>query len=404
MHRVCRALGRAARPLRSGARRLRPNRAIMLIETGATSFGSMGDQAMSRGLAKRIADDLNRPVIFFSHSHDARWLDADGVSQVVSLPARGHLSRIRSLVRAVMLVERAIFIGGDVVDGKYAIGARWRVFMFLNAAGVPVTFAGFSYNAAPTAESLAFIHSMPRSTRFLLRDHHSLRRFDQLTGRSGELVADAAFLLEPNPAAADPDCLKKIAASREAGRVVVGFNVSNAVLPPVDQPLDLLAAALEAVLQDPAASLVLLPHDSRTDDSDVNLLNRLARRIDQHADRVTLAPMMKPGGVKHLAGQMDLVVTGRMHLAIAALGQGVPVLAFPYQDKFEGLFDHFDLPQDLCLDLRRVQDPARLSQFILAGIERHRALAARVRRTLPAVKALAAKNLPGETPDRGQTP
>ena len=47
--------------------------------------------------------------------------------------------------------------------------------------------------------------------------------------------------------------------------------------------------------------------------------------------------------VKAISGHCDLILSGRMHLAIASLGQGVPVVCLTYQDKFEGLMEHFGL-------------------------------------------------------------
>ena len=50
-----------------------------------------------------------------------------------------------------------------------------------------------------------------------------------------------------------------------------------------------------------------------------------------------------------------------MHLAIAALGMNVPVMAATYQGKFEGLFHHF------CLDDKYLLTPDRfLSQEMVS--------------------------------------
>lgn len=41
-----------------------------------------------------------------------------------------------------------------------------------------------------------------------------------------------------------------------------------------------------------------------------------------------------------------MVVTGRMHVAIASLSQIVPVICYSYGDKFTGLLEHFNLEAD----------------------------------------------------------
>ena len=65
-------------------------------------------------------------------------------------------------------------------------------------------------------------------------------------------------------------------------------------------------------------------------------------------DRVEmLRPPLNAWELKHLAGMVDLVLTGRMHLAIAALGMGTPPLCVAYMDKFEGLFHLFNIASRL---------------------------------------------------------
>ena len=53
--------------------------------------------------------------------------------------------------------------------------------------------------------------------------------------------------------------------------------------------------------------------------------------------------------LKGLCGLFDALISSRMHLAIAALGREVPVMAATYQGKFEGLFLHFGLPEDFLM-------------------------------------------------------
>lgn len=47
--------------------------------------------------------------------------------------------------------------------------------------------------------------------------------------------------------------------------------------------------------------------------------------------------------IKALCSHLDCLISGRMHLAIAALGMGIPVACIEYQGKFEGLFRHFGI-------------------------------------------------------------
>ena len=54
--------------------------------------------------------------------------------------------------------------------------------------------------------------------------------------------------------------------------------------------------------------------------------------------------LLAPGNVAWLAQHASAVVTGRMHLSILALNQGVPAIILATQGKVSGLLEQFDLP------------------------------------------------------------
>jgi colanic acid/amylovoran biosynthesis protein len=97
--------------------------------------------------------------------------------------------------------------------------------------------------------------------------------------------------------------------------------------------------------------------------------------------------------LKQLAAKLDGVVTGRMHLAIAALGSGVPVATFAYQDKFEGLLMLFGLPQTTLGTLSQLLDVHRLAHFIESFLHELPELGVLVHSALPEVMQKAESNL-----------
>jgi polysaccharide pyruvyl transferase WcaK-like protein len=101
-----------------------------------------------------------------------------------------------------------------------------------------------------------------------------------------------------------------------------------------------------------------------------------------------------PGAIKAALARLDLIVTGRMHAAILAMGGGTPAFSFAYQDKFEGLLTLFGLqsadllstPEDL------IANPAAVAAKALAHLDNAPALRAQIEAHLPAVAALAEQN------------
>jgi polysaccharide pyruvyl transferase WcaK-like protein len=100
----------------------------------------------------------------------------------------------------------------------------------------------------------------------------------------------------------------------------------------------------------------------------------------------------KPAEIKAMVAGLDFVLSGKMHLAIAALGQGVPVACIAYQDKFEGLFQHFEL-DGLTIQPQDVVEPGKLAAFFIEKYEQREALASQVRQRLPAVRELSRQSL-----------
>ena len=96
--------------------------------------------------------------------------------------------------------------------------------------------------------------------------------------------------------------------------------------------------------------------------------------------------------LKATTAALDCLLVARMHLAIAALGMGVPIAAVTYQGKFEGLFDHFHLPHELMLDPVQAQDPKRLAGVLARLLDQRAELRQGIEARLPVVRELSARN------------
>jgi polysaccharide pyruvyl transferase WcaK-like protein len=138
-------------------------------------------------------------------------------------------------------------------------------------------------------------------------------------------------------------------------------------------------------------SWLLLPHDNRADAGDIiamkNLYTTLAGEKKDNIFLVKTPPTAAE--IKEIVGEVDGVITGRMHLSIAALGRSKPVMVFSYQGKFSGLLAHFALPNWLELDpIESSQEnflKPRFNKFILELSW----LQKQVEAELPKVKTLA---------------
>jgi colanic acid/amylovoran biosynthesis protein len=365
--------------------------------------GSFGDEAMLRSTMQALhpaTDGRGIGVVAYGDIAvaNARRLGLEPVP--LGLWSQREMARgLRSLRPA-----RVIVVGADCMDGHYSLEVTQRMGTFAALAarmGAHTTVIGFSFNATPDDSLRSLFASWPNRLRVCIRDAVSLERFQRFCGRHAELVADSAFLLKPEPtSAAAVNATRWAQAQRADGRVVLGLNLhpmlyANADARSVDALVESCLAAIGTAAQERRLAVCLIPHDLRGSFSDNNVLSRLTG---------PLAGLLGESAVHHLEGDLDAptlkattaaldcLLVARMHLAIAALGMGIPIAAVTYQGKFEGLFDHFKLPHDLMLDPVQAQDPKRLAAVLARLLDQRAELRQAIEARLPVVRELSARN------------
>lgn len=298
----------------------------------------------------------------------------------------------------------AVVLGADVLDGYYspADAARMLLVADLMAAfGARVSVLGFSFNSRPAKVLREVFRLLEPGVVLNLRDAISLRRFDEFARKRAHLVADAAFMLTPR---ADTAAVKQIATTiarqREQDRKVFVFNIHPMLFKKPEpaklrKMIELAAAAMERLSREHDASWLLLAHDYRPEIADDNCLRPLAERLKPSlGERVFhVEQTLSAGEIKAVVGLVDGVITGRMHLAIAALGRGTPVAAITYQDKFQGLFAHFGISEQLLLSPAQFLAGDSFEKFLLHFLVAHEAAGDQVRRALPGVMDLSRANI-----------
>lgn len=302
--------------------------------------------------------------------------------------------------------DALIVLGADVMDGYYSPVTTMRLLAtadVMSRHGVRSAILGFSFNEQPNPRVKQAFDELNPLLAINVRDRISLRRYRTFTPTPARLVADCAFMLRPTVDSSNVATVRNWAtARRQTGDKVIAFNVHPMLIKgATDRDIEALvqssSEALQNIMTGHRLSVVLLSHDYRGRDGDDTCLQPLhASLAPSFGDRVHYpSERMSAAELKAIAGLMDGVVTGRMHLAIASLGMGVPVAALTYQDKFHGLFDHFELPADLLLTPSEALDAreltAMLHRFVLAMPNLQRQVQSR----WPTVLEASERNLKG---------
>lgn len=380
-------------------------RKVVMIPADPWSLtGSKGDEAMMQGVATFLRSahpELDIKVVVATE---------EGRSAAVGMGFGALLAWSKSsfepIVRAIREcgADLVVVIGADVIDGYYSPKFSLQLIGVADACarlGIRSVLLGFSFNEQPNKLVVEMFSGASSRLAINVRDARSHKRFCQLTGASGRLVADAAFMLNADDVCPTAiDVRTWVAQQRTNGRTILGFNLHPLLVKGrgerTREALEKAAiSALERLLENHSVSIALLSHDYRQDVGDDPCLEAVFNALQQRFSDRLLYPraQLSAAQIKAVAGLMDGVVTGRMHLAIAALGMGVPTAALTYQGKFQGLFDHFELPEDLLLPPGKALDPDQLYALLSSFLERIPVLRLKVAERLPVVKKRSQLNV-----------
>ena len=379
------------------------NRLLLVPCDPWTLMGSKGDEAMITAVVvemRALHPDLEVSILAVKD----RQINAPAIGpmQVIT----GWDGDFKAVLSAAIALQptHVVVIGADVLDGYYSPLTAAKMLCLGQvccATGAKGCTTGFSFNKTPNPLlGRHFLNASRAGLVINLRDPVSLRRFQAAVATPAQLVADVAFLLEPPDTESDlvQQAHAWADAQRTAHRKVLGFNIHPMLLrhaSPADIQSWIAAATagLHTILASQDISVLLIPHDIRDGDGDNVCLAPVAKQFEGHPFVLHLAGQPSAAELKAVAGGCDMVVSARMHLTIAALGMGKPVACVTYQDKFQGLLEHFSYPTDLMLSPTQLVEDGRLATMMSALIARTPELTSQVVNRLPAVKALAAANI-----------
>jgi polysaccharide pyruvyl transferase WcaK-like protein len=334
---------------------------VAVLEPCATSKQSNGDEALIHGLCRFLSESGSSSIDLVTFADENPVALPPGARHGGYLYKSGD-SLPRKIVRyfqwpwMLSKYDQFYIIGADLIDGYYGWSVSDRLFRLLDMAsraGVETNLVSCSFNNSAPARVQESMRRYLSRTRVHARDKYSAERLSHVLGRRVDHSADVAFGLEPRETL-HTDAIKRwIASQRAEDRLVIGLNVN--AMPVVmkdrnttNEYLSEWANWIDHVVL-AGVSIVLLPHDYRGEYSDERVARQVcsgSRATSQHRCHLSQQPL-NASESKCIAQVCDLVVSGRMHLAIAALGVGVPVVAYGYQEKFEGILSLFDLEQQV---------------------------------------------------------
>lgn len=380
--------------------RLMSNSHRRILVLPVASNGSLGDQAILDVVCTSLSRMDFEQVIVFNHYKDS---PPDRLRSAVRI-VNAYSNRSLRLFQTLWLCSRATMIavlGADVIDGSYSpssIAYKLKLATAVISHGGTGWVTGCSISTHPNARIMHVLRSLPNVPIFA-REIVSFERLRDQIGRNPTLSADIAFLLTPqidSPQAAR--CNDWIESQRSAGKCILGVNASGPTMTRMG-PVILQAycdVLTKWLLADINRVAVLIPHDWRPHPvGDVEWLRRIHDSLAPlFPERIFyISELISSWEVKALAGKMHAILTGRMHLAIAALGMGVIPICVTYQGKFVGLMSHFKLSaEEVLLEPERFIDTEVSYDLLERIVSRSDEFQKKILTALPRVKNLAQRN------------
>lgn len=371
------------------------------------SPGSFGDEAVITSVVRELRKQGVGYIGILSYSSSDKWDYIPTVNETFNLENYLLFESLGERLRFIQLVSRfehLFALGTDVMDGYYSERdtlQRIEISRLASLSGTKTRIISFSFNENPKPSVVNALSHLPESVQLFSRDPISHQRLTNFLKRPVNLTADVAFTLEPEETTPIVASIKKwTREQRENGRMIIGINANHILIQQIDgmTPARLIEVYTKAIpsflTAYPQTSFLLIPHDIRGEFSDVdlaeNILAKIAPSFQQHC--LIVPTPCHPSEIKAIVAELDFVLSGKMHLAIACLGQGTPVACITYQGKFEGLFKHFDL-EGLTIDPDTAMLPDRLSEFFQHAVDRRVEIHEQILHHLPKVVSLARENV-----------
>jgi polysaccharide pyruvyl transferase WcaK-like protein len=356
--------------------------------------GNIGDQAMLESFLSNTAWPVTL-IVQYDDGHDIPASSHDRVQKIVIpdlFTTRPWVRRrIRRRIADLIATHSTLsVIGADVMDGAYSAAessTRFGLLCIANAVGTPNRVLGFSWNGVPPKSVHRALNLSQPGSRLCLRDPHSFARLRIEEGNYNLLqTADVVFTMD----ALEPyDRIDKWIGEQGHRRIVI-LNVSGILARKGVRTTEYVEVATHLVQRN--CSIVVLPHVIRSGDDDFAACTAMIEQLGPSPHVHLIDELLSPRQVAWLARHASAVLTGRMHLSILSLNQGVPAAVLSTQGKISGLMEMFDTPQ---LSLEPIHGFAATAIDALNQILDDPAIRSRISEYLPRARELSALNFAG---------
>jgi len=345
-------------PSSSVASRRDSKTATRYVVVTPASPGSKGDEGMVRGCLSLLANSTE--FVMLNPDHSPLWSDI--IFDKNSYPPREHTGAFSKFYNSITPHDVFIVLGADVIDGTCGLEPSLKRLKLIEAAlAVGATVHIFCSFRSDVNNQIITQLKQIRDANFYLRDLHSLKRFKDQTGLEAEYFPDFFIYCSKQETDRCRAAKKLLAEVRIAGKTIIGLNFSEHAFRSFSDIHDNtnrkkyvadVLVSLCSTINDPY--FLLISHDDRRwnnfpPDSDYqHIAYKWLKAHGYRSNTSLLDPYITYPQILSLLDGLDMVVSGRMHLALAAFRcHVIPIClmgtgkGYSSADKMRGIFDKF---------------------------------------------------------------
>ena len=387
--------------------------------------GSKGDEAVIFASSAYIKD--NKGTVTLIHLGEKEWRHVDSVTNFYSIStyfkSGGWMEHIR-MIKLFSKHSKFYLLGTDMLDGSYgdfiSLGLL-KIARHAAVTGLSTNIVSISVNTWQHPDCLEAIAKLPKKVKVCIRDILAYNRLkSKIPNREFYLTTDVAFILKPKSKSEESKkIIQWVQGEKAKGRLIIGVNLNPLSFDEkdMDERLNTVVKDLAKFDQEQQSNIsyLYIPHDFRKKRNDLSILQDLYKKLPEAIQSRTLVVEnnLSSEELKGIAGQVDFGIVSRMHLAVAVLSQGIPaiaviyqpaktgfsnysesVLSQIYQDKFDGLYRHFDQTEKT-FEPDKFQTEGAFYDFLTANFQHLKELKSKVEAALPKVKNMAVDNMVG---------
>ena len=320
--------------LRSSPKKSKDARGVVCICLEGT--GNLG----SRALLESAIYNLPKETIFVGANSELfqevgmspnRF---ETISKIYPSLSWKHLKSLVKLSTILGNAQSVFVVSADNIDGAWSdmlSSALWNAAIVASDNGRQATMFGASWNRNPSKSATkSLIRASKSGVRILARDSDSYMRMLLVATDNVSKAADIVFATKT---IYEDDRVHKLDA--EAPEVSVlcgnpGFTLGKNLYP---------VESLRPLLKELSSSgkIILVASVVRQGQNDLEQLRRIYDHFKKDFELELIETFPQPLAMRELVAKSKLLVTFRMHPAIIALSERVPVVMFDYQDKMAGL-------------------------------------------------------------------